>query len=768
MLRLTALLASLPFVWTSSLPRRQKPPLYANRVIQWDENAAAAINNNNDNTRELQELGNDPLLVPLGGDPSCPCSNIGDFSPVTREDLREDFQETLAHANLTSFGFGCLTHDLNTTRQCINCPNPQLCPWCTRSWCYVDPDKCNLLHNRGTAYKNLTKLRFYSYATCRNADSYTYTTRLAGLVGKTFRVGINHHPGGWLGAYHEDALQYAGPLEKWSGPVVDLIRVAQAVGQFNMELVAPPAFLKERSTIVGLNYFDECIYAASLGYLDFCVGTYAVTNHRATLADFVVLSTTDFFLVVKGGEPQPFLIEMETNVSTIFLPFRRQTWLLVVCCVIPLLGVLFLVNEYGKMGSIYPKESSVLIETTERSNREEPKEEFVVRRVPVYRHVIRSIYTSFLSVLQQGYDNSVVSCGSMLHLMGFSFFLLTLIAVYTANLAAILTRQADKVDVSSFDDAVRQGYKLCAIREAAFIAIQNHGVSPTTFISDPLIGGPGFASPSIDRIARVLDFIDPVKANAENSLPWPERQYCHAGLAFQQDLQVAQHSNLHCNKTFVGGPVGHVEVGIPIFEGVYRELSGLLYALKNDGWILKVIAKNFPTNACSFVASVKTAAKGEPLTIFKLAGIWFVSFGFMVVGMIVYCFNWYHRRRRTVVVRSIYRVNQHGEKINRLERGDSWVHRESLSVSMDERGNMTTHKSRDSSSASATASKFTQEFHIPESAMHPQFEPFPPESATFAPGVATTTTTSDPKKRHKKRKRKHKKQTREEETEELP
>jgi hypothetical protein len=127
-------------------------------------------------------------------------------------------------------------------------------------------------------------------------DAFTDAVRVQALKGKTFRVGINHHPGGWSGAYHSEGKQYEGPLEKWSGPIVDFFRVAQKEGAFSMNLMAPPEFLRNRSiTTLGANFFDKCVYVTTLGYLNFCIGTYAATNARILVTDFAVLAQSTYY-----------------------------------------------------------------------------------------------------------------------------------------------------------------------------------------------------------------------------------------------------------------------------------------------------------------------------------------------------------------------------------------------------------------------------------------------------------------------------------------
>jgi hypothetical protein len=136
-------------------------------------------------------------------------------------------------------------------------------------------------------------------------------------------VGINHHPGGFTGAYHKNGSQNIGPLEDWSGVIVDFFRVASQIGKFNMTLTTPPTFLQNRSVAgVYANPFDECIYATTLGYLDFCIGTYAATTARIAATDFaphfiVVISNCSVLVIPQVTHGLPML-ELYIN------PFKKR------------------------------------------------------------------------------------------------------------------------------------------------------------------------------------------------------------------------------------------------------------------------------------------------------------------------------------------------------------------------------------------------------------------------------------------------------------
>jgi hypothetical protein len=199
------------------------------------------------------------------------------------------------------------------------------------------------------------------------------------------------------------------------------------------------------------------------------------------------------------------------------------------------MGLLFIVHEWNQRGSLYRKTTYVVI-----SHKDSAIDEIQGRTIPWYRHMMRSIYMAFLSVLQARYNNPLVTQGARIHLIGFSFFILTLLAVYTANLAAILQFQLFIPHVVSIESAVVQGYKICALREIAYIAMQNKPqLHPTTFIFDPVDGKPGFYTVP-DRRSRALAYLDENLAEDETNMkvPHPLRKYCDAALAFDEDLQI--------------------------------------------------------------------------------------------------------------------------------------------------------------------------------------------------------------------------------------
>ena len=98
---------------------------------------------------------------------------------------------------------------------------------------------------------------------------------------------------------------------------------------------------------------------------------------------------------------------------------------------------------------------------------------------------------------------------------------------------------------------------------------------------------------------------------------------------------------------------------------------------------LKLIANHTPANACVQEATVYTvdlSDGGKSLSISELSGIWFVSFGFGLLGLSMTLFTYLKKRREKTIVRSLSRVDQHGQRLNRLERDDGWIHEEGVKV----------------------------------------------------------------------------------------
>ena len=189
-----------------------------------------------------------------------------------------------------------------------------------------------------------------------------------------------------------------------------------------MELTRPAQWLRAGAfeSLGDTNVQNQCIYAAGLGYIDICIFSATINTRRALATDFIAL---------EGGEPVYLITErnpsFEANLAFIFAPFSPETWLLIALGVIPLLGLLTLVHEYGNPTFPASQKSVVVNAAGELINREE--------RIPPWKHAIRSVYFSFYSTMRGSYDVSVFSTGGFVNTLGISFFIVSIIAVYTGT-----------------------------------------------------------------------------------------------------------------------------------------------------------------------------------------------------------------------------------------------------------------------------------------------------------------------------------------------
>jgi hypothetical protein len=305
----------------------------------------------------------------------------------------------------------------------------EIADYCSLHFCYVDPNDCELINSRSIFFLN--SQRYYSYATCNNIDSFTRDAKINSLNGQTFRVGLNSNSGGWQGSYSSAGKQFIGSADSWSGPTFEFAVEGALRGGYQMNFVEPPHFLNNRSKefFNSSSSFDLCIFATSLGYLDFCLAQYTISNPRALTTDWLVLGSQDIYLIIQlqgsDSDFEYFLMHLQT----IFKPFTVGVWFLVIALVIPSFAWFMLYHEYGYPGSAFPAYKNLSACKTISASKDGD--------LHVSSNLLKSIYMTVLAIFQHGYGHSVITVGAKLNLLGLSFFVLTILAVYTANLAAV-------------------------------------------------------------------------------------------------------------------------------------------------------------------------------------------------------------------------------------------------------------------------------------------------------------------------------------------
>ena len=591
-----------------------------------------------------------PKSAPSGGDSLCPCVSREQVALLLpQEQDLVDFLGPLVNAS--TYGIGCLDHDVSARLCAEQTCTEDRCDqtWCEKYWCYVDPNNCHL-KNRKSRMHPLMNLQI-SYATCYEMDEQNLYPNLSG---QTLKVGANSNTGGWKGSYRTPTGHFEGPLEAWGGPIFEFAKEAARTANFTIELVEPPSFLVNKSIeyFNTSSSFDLCIYSAALGFVDFCIAEYNINEIRATSADFLALGSNSLYLVlhsVESNNLQKSWNDFGKNFQNLFLPFEFRVWMLLIFGVIPLMGCLMLVHEYGHPGGLYHQYETVVV--TSSQGQFEPNVDGVGsssqslfgtkvedRPIPVYKHLIKSIYVALLAVLQLQYNSGVVTLGAKIHLMGISFLTLTVTAVYTSNLAVMLLKKAREVPISSLSDAIDKRYTFCANRNAMNTALAvNMKLRAHMFAVDPSDEGgdglPGFNCKACASRTRIFNFLDVEKANSG------DRRYCHATISSEEDLFVFQASGFHCNKTVVGEAVAHTTWGIPVNTRVSSELLSLFSILDIDKVYENILDQLEPQLKCGGSKIVVTSDSSFALDLKDLTGIWVISLGLAVVGILAKCFK---------------------------------------------------------------------------------------------------------------------------------
>lgn len=647
-------------------------------------NQTKTPNHDQQQLRELQRQS--ALTPPVGGSPECPC--------LTQEQLTSELDEDEANglniSSLDTYGVGCLFHDVNDPLFCVGACEEEdrrntVCQreWCRYAWCWVDTRNCELNHIFLVGFFESSQ-RYYSYATCGFPDVYTHDFSVLGI--DPLKVGFVSNTGGWKGSFSANNNSFVTEMDNWSGPMVDYIKAVGSVANIPIKSIVPDDLLRNKSIeFFGTNgNFDLCVYAATLGFVHLCVGEFTITASRASVSEWIRMDNQNLYMISEDvgyvdfhnfGESR-FTIwrrAFQRNVQTIFQPFTPGAWMFTTLVVIPIMALLFVVHDYGRPGSTYPDQVTVM----EVDHDEPDYNELVSRRIPIMEHTFKTIYLSLISVMQMAYIGRTVTLGAKIHLLGFGFFTLALLAVYTANLAAILTQQyTSQVAVGNFEQALAQNLRFCADRTNVQVLVNLHAhLSLSHFVVDPVeLGGdgkPGFACKACNARSRVFDFIDVEKANAGDP------HYCHAALAPLDDLMIVHSQGKHCSLRHAPEILGSIETGFPIFLGMKRQLSPLLLRVRNNQY-LSIKAEAQPLAQCPPPPNT-FGGETSSLGIRQLAGIWSVSFGFALLALIHRCiFPYIFRRRKNRLVTDVIGFNQRNEPVNLVERDDQWIHQHGM------------------------------------------------------------------------------------------
>eukprot|EP00540_Astrosyne_radiata_P022943 CAMPEP_0116830410 /NCGR_PEP_ID=MMETSP0418-20121206/4747_1 /TAXON_ID=1158023 /ORGANISM="Astrosyne radiata, Strain 13vi08-1A" /LENGTH=407 /DNA_ID=CAMNT_0004459509 /DNA_START=256 /DNA_END=1479 /DNA_ORIENTATION=- len=274
------------------------------------------------------------------------------------------------------------------------------------------------------------------------------------------------------------------------------------------------------------------------------------------------------------------------------------------------------------------------------------------------------------------FEQSVVTKGAKLHVLGINFFMFMFLALFTANLAAILTQEAQISPVESFEEGLEAGYRFCIERiRYGLVSARYPSVPESQYVWDPVDGKVGFvdSGDASDAVARVFRRINVQKANEEDkdpNLSYKEKKYCHAGIGPLGDLMMEQAEGRGCDLVAVGPSVAPETAGFPIYDQKASILVPWLFGvMQNEGRLARVLEDAEPESKCNESFKSETS-----LSIRRMTGVWFVMGGFFVFGLI-HTLVWRPlyvmiRRHNSRLAARVYKYDQHSRPIRTYQDDD--------------------------------------------------------------------------------------------------
>lgn len=333
-----------------------------------------------------------------------------------------------------SYGLeGCKPYDMALRSGFADCtivPPPE---YCSLSWCYVDEEICQVRRmclgsevrpycrdrpRKATqASSHVDFMLFYSYETCGNLDTYT-----------SERV-------------HEESFNVtyvATPMESrpWSfvvetsgepvGIVTDLETAAVQV--LHSDLI----FMQD-VTAASLQRFptsswSACLHDIAIGVVDMCFGDFWVSKERLIYVSFLpALYQDEFRLVAQTTSGDTMMTIMEQP----FLPFEWELWISVFSFLI-VAGLLLAFAEREHNEDDFPDPSW-------------------------WRGALKGSYVAVMNFLAGGPVHLPHTQAGRFISMGIAFFVLIVLATYTANLASFLISDRSSGPISDLESALAKG-----------------------------------------------------------------------------------------------------------------------------------------------------------------------------------------------------------------------------------------------------------------------------------------------------------------------
>lgn len=534
--------------------------------------------------------------VPKSGYSQCKCANF----TAHQSELPE---LGLSSNEMSSYGFGCAPHDVNTSvckelddisEECRSIfPVPSRCKneiptWCSYSWCYIaDETECDVPYSESIYFEDT----YFSYAACGERDNFSSNPLENALKGTVLNAAYRVNSGGWLGSYHPEGYKNQVPMirdDQWFGIMPKFIDEFAISAGADINMTEAPLWVYDVANFS--SDFTNCVHAVSLGMLDFCAGMFSITTQRAMMTSFFTIETTPMFLVVKEEDEIPF----SDRIFRAFEPFTLGAW--VCTLLISVTSTFILVYQESVSGGINDAKKHGL------------KKKTCLQRFG------KSIFLGFSNFLGGGITNEASTWQGRCTGITLGIFSLIIISMYTANLTTILVSRASRVMVTSIDDALSQNHDVCLIKSTKSLV---EDLYPTAKW-------------------KVLD-------NRKDLIDSIEDRKCSCGIMYLEDLEVLHSDGKYCDLTPVGLPIVNIHRGIPLNPLKAKALNYHFHKLANNGaW--NDLKQRGLVNRC-FSDKTKQNTNSLQFGIIDLVGIFVLCSASTLFFGVLSIFRWHKRNK---------------------------------------------------------------------------------------------------------------------------
>jgi hypothetical protein len=408
----------------------------------------------------------------------------------------------------------------------------------------------------------------------------------------------------------------------YGGPLYDMFLEVIESFQPKPQLDMIYTWSTEHSRALFSSSYTACVHDVAVGNIDICVADLWQTPERMLLCHFTPAVKHDYMYLVVEKK-----VEEDTFFNTLAKPFKPlspNAWAAVIAYVFGMSIILWLMKMWSLRG---------------HSNPASDGKRFKFFSWWSLRELFATMFDMWHSFLQGGSHSDVDFVAGKFFQLGFAFFVLVLLASYTASLASMLVVQRAAVaTIPNLEAAVDQNIVICV---------------PTA-----ILGG----VPKLYPKGRFFD-----AGYAEDSVRFMYSRKCraavlsqfgidqmHAGLIQKADCEQVNDGRLSaeegfCEKGFgdrkrqdcdfmkVGDIVFSIPTAYPISERLAESFS---WAVTHEMWsgtwdrLLKLNEQNMPKSQCD-VAEEENAEE-DGLRLKDLSGVFMISVALAVFGQLVF------------------------------------------------------------------------------------------------------------------------------------